>query len=290
MTEPSTPADGTSPERLKIVFGFLSVIDYAAEGPKPTDDANCSRVGPVNTHPGGIGNGAPVAAKLLGPGKVGCATMLAPDANGEAFNQFMQFSDVDTGGIIWTNQLDPEEMFDLSDGRGGMIPVPAKALSTGMSFVCIDPTDKTGSPDIYFSPGANDAFGREHVNMKYTTNSDALVISYAGILPRLDGEPMAQLIRDVRAAGTLTILDTHSIPGLDYSALDAPLPEVDVFACNIHEARQITGMDEEAPIEHVMQAVTAKMGIDGSRTRLCAITQKDELQCLHTIRQARPTR
>ncbi|MFH1835620.1 MAG: carbohydrate kinase family protein [Methanobacteriota archaeon] len=230
----------------------------------------------MRAHPGGFGNSLPVATNLL-PGEIGAATLLCRDPNGLAFFKCMEEAGVDTGGIIWNTDLPEDQMFEILDPKRGVVKVSRDELSTGMSFVCVDPA--SGDPLIYFSPGVLQAFGREHVNLDYAGQADAAIISYATLLRSLDkdhGIPMAGLIRDLRARNVLTVLDTHSIKGADYSCLDEPLKEVDIFGCNIGEAMSITGLENETPVDEIVDAIGSKMNIDGSRSRIVAVTSKEK--------------
>lgn len=263
-------------QEFDVIFFGVNTIDYAADvrGKFPElMGANLGRMSPMRTHPGGIGNGAPVAAKMLGPGKVGCITLLAPDANGRSFDDFMKSHGVDAGGIMWTNQLPPDTTYETIGLDGRPIRLKASELSTGMSCVANDPATK--KPLILYSAGVNDVIGIEHIDMEYVRKSKSFVISYGTLLPRLDypgGRPMAKLIRDVRDMGVLTVLDTHSIPEADYRVLERPIKEADVFACNMNEALGLTGLGASVTREDLIVAIANKMNINGKRSRLIAIT------------------
>jgi sugar/nucleoside kinase (ribokinase family) len=262
---------------LKIIGLGVHTIDYATLGAIPAlkEGEDLSITGPIRTHPGGIGNGVPVAAKLF-PGRVGAATWLGDDANGHAFFDYMKKAGVDTGGIKWNTQL-PRSSYEVDDQSGKTIRVPKEQLSTGMSFVCVDP--QTRDRIIFFSPGINQAIGRENLDLDYLGTSEAVIISYSTLLRALDrerGMPMAGLIKDLRKRDVLTILDTHSIRGADYGVLENPLKEVDVFGCNIGEARSITGLGLDASPEALLTSLTGKMDVEGSRSRMVAMSMKEK--------------
>ena len=148
-----------SDKKFAIIGVGVHTIDYATDGQIPTLEhgANLSITGPMRTHPGGFGNSLPVASKLL-PGKVGAATMLCDDPNGHAFSDHMKDAGVDTGGIIWNTDLPADKEYEILDPKRGATRVKRDKLSTGMSFVCLDP--KTGDPLIFFSPGVSEKPGR----------------------------------------------------------------------------------------------------------------------------------
>jgi sugar/nucleoside kinase (ribokinase family) len=188
----------------------------------------------------------------------------------------MQEVGVDTGGVKWTDPKS-DRVYSTRGPSGRLEKVRERELGSGMSFVCLPPW--TGDPLIFYSGGSNNVFGREHVDLDYISRAHLLVVDYSTLLPRLDengGKPMAAVIRDVRARGVLTLLDTHSIPGADYSVLREPLRETDIFACNIHEARGVTGLGPDASMEEVLTSIANRMGVDGKRSRMIAITNKDK--------------
>ena len=174
-----------SDRRFALVGVGVHTIDYATDGIAPSLEhgANLAITGRMRTHPGGIGNSLPVAAKLM-PGKVGAATLLCDDANGHEFFQCMQEAGVDTGGIRWNTEFPADRKFEIVDPKKGVVKVNRDDLSTGMSFVCVDA--QTGDPLIFFSPGILQAYNREHINMEYLTQADAVIISYATLLPLKD--------------------------------------------------------------------------------------------------------
>ena len=105
--------------KTMLIVGLgVHTIDYKTRGPIPTLDegANLSITADIHTHPGGIGNGIPVAAKLF-PGLVGAATLLADDPNGRAFFEAMEKAGVGTGGIRWNTDL-PERQYEVLDASG----------------------------------------------------------------------------------------------------------------------------------------------------------------------------
>jgi len=269
----------TTDKPFMIIGVGVHTIDYRTSGFPPTleEGANLSITAPMRASPGGIGNGIPVAAKLF-PGKVGAATLLAHDPNGEAFFNRMVAAGVDVGGIKWNTDL-PDKPYEVVGASGDVIQVNRCELSTGMSFICLDP--RSGfDPLIFFSPGTNQVISRENLDLNYLSRAKAVIISYSTLLRDLDrnhGEPMAALIRDLKARDVdLTALDTHSIKGADYSALDLPLREVDIFGCNTGEAKSITWWRGDTYMPTLLKSLSEKMDIRGDRSRLLVVSMKGE--------------
>jgi sugar/nucleoside kinase (ribokinase family) len=115
-------------------------------------------------------------------------------------------------------------------------------------------------------------------------------IGGALVLPGLDGEPMAELLRRAQTEGVKTSLDpVHDATGR-WDRLHASLPHLDAFCPNLTEARGITGQDgpEECAAwlrERGVKQVAIKLGKDGAyahddhtaeRVPPCPVEAKDE--------------
>ncbi len=95
--------------------------------------------------------------------------------------------------------------------------------------------------------GANEGFTIEDLDAAIDPPPKVLFIGYFFILPRLDGEALAERFARLRRAGTTTVLDV-SCPGqVDYLPRLRPvLPHTDVFLPNTYEASLI--LDEFDPV------------------------------------------
>jgi sugar/nucleoside kinase (ribokinase family) len=99
----------------------------------------------------------------------------------------------------------------------------------------------------------------------------AAILHVAGalVMPGIDGEPTADLLRRARAAGVITFLDTvWDDTGRWMKVLGPCLPYVDVFVPSLAEAWALTGeTDPEAAarslLAHGVKTVALKMDIHG---------------------------
>jgi sugar/nucleoside kinase (ribokinase family) len=72
----------------------------------------------------------------------------------------------------------------------------------------------------------------------------ALHVAGALVMPALDGEPTAALLREARSRGVLTSLDTAFDASGRWWRIDDVLPHVDLFTASVAETRAITGESE----------------------------------------------
>jgi sugar/nucleoside kinase (ribokinase family) len=73
-----------------------------------------------------------------------------------------------------------------------------------------------------------------------------LHVGYAMIMPSLDGEPLAKVMRQASQLGALTSLDVTYFDGRPWPDLLKLMPEIDVFCPSLVEACAITGKTDAA--------------------------------------------
>jgi sugar/nucleoside kinase (ribokinase family) len=79
------------------------------------------------------------------------------------------------------------------------------------------------------------------VETEIALGSRALHVGYAMILPSLDGEPLAKVMRRASQLGALTSLDVTYFDGKPWPDLLKLMPEIDLFCPSLVEACAITG-------------------------------------------------
>jgi sugar/nucleoside kinase (ribokinase family) len=91
--------------------------------------------------------------------------------------------------------------------------------------------------------GACDQFSLtpEQVETEIALGSRALHVGYAMIMPSLDGEPLAKVMRRASQLGALTSLDVTYFDGKPWPDLLKLMPEIDLFCPSLVEACAITG-------------------------------------------------
>lgn len=148
----------------------------------------------------------------------------------------------------------------------------ASAVSVGRELtsasVVLDASD--GERTFLHNPGASAELRAEDVEGALAaTGARWLHIGGALVMPSLDGEPLAQVLRRAREAGVRTSLDpVHDATG-QWQRLHTALPHLDAICPNLTEARGITGARtpddcaawlHERGVEHV----AIKLGRDGA--------------------------
>jgi sugar/nucleoside kinase (ribokinase family) len=137
---------------------------------------------------------------------------------------------------------------------------------TSVTMVMVDPD---GERRFVHYIGANAQLTIDDISMQLVEQASILHIGGSLVLPGIDGEPTAELLRRARAAGVTTFLDTvWDDTGRWMKLLEPSLPYIDYFIPSLPEAQAIVGRDEpgevaRALIDHGIGTVALKMGADG---------------------------
>jgi sugar/nucleoside kinase (ribokinase family) len=95
------------------------------------------------------------------------------------------------------------------------------------------------------SPGANARLEASDIPLDRVRAAKVLYVGGYLLMPALEGEPLASLFRQARAAGVKTVLDIVMPGGGDHwHKLEPVLAETDVFLPNRDEAASLTGLDD----------------------------------------------
>ncbi len=149
-------------------------------------------------------------------------------------------------------------------------------INTPVTFVAVA---SDGERSFLHYMGTNSVVSENDVNSDLIRSCKILHVAGAFVMPKLDGEPMARVLRYAKEAGVMTSLDTvWDASGNWLKTLEPCLPYIDVFLPSIEEAKQITGLDSPPEIAKFLmgygvQTVGLKMGERGSYVR----TGKDEI-------------
>jgi sugar/nucleoside kinase (ribokinase family) len=133
--------------------------------------------------------------------------------------------------------------------------------------VVLDASD--GARTFLHNPGASAALEVTDVERALEQSPRWLHIGGALVLPRLDGEPLAGVLRAARERGIVTSLDPVHDPTGNWHRVHPSLPHLDVICPNLIEARGITGEDSPEDCaawlrERGVRRVTIKMGREGA--------------------------
>ena len=198
----------------------------------------------LETHTGGCANNTAIALARLGI-SAGAMGKVGSDAFGDLILQTLVDNDVDTAGM----QQDANS-------------------STSFSFVVVA---SDGERTFYHYIGANGELCEADLNWEIIKNTKILHIAGALVMPRFDGAPMANVLREAKALGITTSLDTaYDATGKWMETLEPCLPHVDMFMPSIVEAQHLTGLSEYREITQFLRnnygihTIVIKMGENGS--------------------------
>ena len=151
-------------------------------------------------------------------------------------------------------------------------------IGTSLTIVLVDPD---GERRFVHYLGANAHLTLEDLDLRIIEGASILHIGGALVLPGIDGEPTAELLRKARAAGVVTFLDiVWDDTGRWLDVLAPCLPWVDYFIPSLPEAQAMTGLEDPLAIAHNLLArgpsvVGLKLGAQGC----LVITQAGEIIC-----------
>jgi sugar/nucleoside kinase (ribokinase family) len=148
------------------------------------------------------------------------------------------------------------------------------ALNTSATMVIVDPD---GERRFIHYFGANAGLTKSDVNLDMIKSASILHVASAFVIPGLDGQPLAEILGEARADGTIVCLDTswdESRPWQE--VLEPVLPYVDYFLPSLVEAQAITGYDDPrqaaaALLNFGVGTVVVKLGHEG-----CLVSTSDD--------------
>jgi sugar/nucleoside kinase (ribokinase family) len=128
--------------------------------------------------------------------------------------------------------------------------------------------DAAGERTFLHLPGANGALRAEELDRGLLFSGRALHVAGSLVMPALDGEPTAEILREARSRGLLTSLDTVFDATGGWERVLPSLVHVDLFTPGLREARALTGEDEPPRIaawlrERGVGELALTMGAEG---------------------------
>lgn len=121
--------------------------------------------------------------------------------------------------------------------------------------------------------GANAELVEPDINFDIILNSKVLHVAGSFLMPKMDGEPTARVLKKAQDAGVITALDTAwDSTGKWMSVIRPCFQNLDYALPSLDEARMITGQQEPADIAQVLldmgvKTVGLKLGADGCYIR-----------------------
>jgi sugar/nucleoside kinase (ribokinase family) len=133
-------------------------------------------------------------------------------------------------------------------------------------MVMVDPD---GERRFVHYMGANARLTLEDIDLEMIRTATILHVGGALVLPGIDGDPTAWLLKEAHAAGVVTFLDTvWDDTGRWMEVLAPCLLHLDYFIPSLPEAQAITGQEDvvdvaRALLDRGVGTVALKMGADG---------------------------
>ena len=181
----------------------------------------------LEIHTGGCANNTAIALTRLGI-SAGAMGKVGTDAFGDLILQTLIDNGADTAGM----QQDP-------------------STSTSFSFVAVA---SDGERTFYHYIGANGELCEVDLNWEIIKSAKILHIAGALVMPRFDGAPMANVLREAKVLGITTSLDTaYDATGKWMETLEPCLSYVDMFMPSIVEAQHLTGLSEYREITQFLR-------------------------------------
>lgn len=138
--------------------------------------------------------------------------------------------------------------------------------STSATMVLIS---SDGERTFLHHTGGNARFTEHDVDWDVVASSRILHVAGALVMPALDGEPMARVLKKAKSLGAITSLDTvWDATGQWMRLLGPSLEHADYFMPSLSEAVELTGLSEPRDVAHALRdrgvgCVCLKMGEDG---------------------------
>lgn len=205
-----------------------------------------SLVDQLELHSGGCAANTGVALQ-----KIGVDTGIIGKVGNDGLGDFMV-------GAIERNGIDPT----------GIVRDPSVGTSGTMVMVHSD-----GERSFIHYLGANATLVEEDVDFGLLEGTRILHVAGSFLMPGLDGEPTARILKKAQEMGITTSLDTAwDSKGRWMSLLKPCLPYMDYAIPSIEEARQVTGKQDPADVakvlmDHGVKIVALKMGSEGCYIR-----------------------
>lgn len=198
----------------------------------------------LETHTGGCANNTALALTRLGI-SAGAMGKVGTDTFGNLILQTLSDNGVNVAGICQDTDV-----------------------STSFTFVAIA---SDGERTFYHYIGANGTLCAADLDWEFIKTAKILHVAGALVMPSFDGTPMANVLREAKAQGITTSLDTaYDATGKWMETLAPCLQHVDIFMPSILEAQHLTGLSECREIVQFLRknynidTIAIKMGEKGS--------------------------
>lgn len=202
----------------KVVCLGILVADLIA---KPVTQfppkGKLTTVDTIELHTGGCATNTAIDLAILGE-DVGVMGLIGRDGLGSFILDRLKAENVDISGLKTTAKI---------------------ATSTTLVLSDVD-----GERSFLYYYGANGIFAEDDIDFSVIEKCKILFIAGSLLMPALDGEPTARVLKRAQELGKYTILDTAwDTTGRWMSAIGPCLPYLDLFIPSMEEAKMLSGKD-----------------------------------------------
>ncbi len=236
----------TSREFNVVCLGIFVADALGAPVRRVPDWRELALLDRVELHTGGCANNTGIGLARLGL-RVGAIGKVGNDGFGDFILKKLDAEGIDTRGMKRDDQV-----------------------NTSFTFVMIAPD---GERAFFHYIGANGALVTEDIDFSLVGEAGIVHVAGSFIMPGIDGEPTADILRRAKDMGVTTCLDTVWNGDIDaFATLKPSLPYLDYFLPSMDEARLMTNRQSPVDIaafflDHGVGTVGLKMGAEGSYIR-----------------------
>lgn len=134
-----------------------------------------------------------------------------------------------------------------------------------------------GERTFIHCPGSNELFTESDIDLQSIYGAKAWLVTGSLILPGLDGEPTAKLLKQSQQGGVYTVLDVAwDSTGKWMETLAPCLPYLDLFIPSIEEAKMLSSKENVESIAEEFLAMGSKLVVIKLGSEGCYIRNRDE--------------
>jgi sugar/nucleoside kinase (ribokinase family) len=153
--------------------------------------------------------------------------------------------------------------------RNGVIVDGIKVDKRSKTSASVVSVHSNGERSFLHHMGANADFSKDDVDFTIIQNSKILFIAGALLMPKFDGIPASEVLKQTRQKGIITVMDTAwDSTGSWINLIKPGLPYLDYFIPSLEEAQMISGKNDPEEIADVfiqenVKNVVIKLGSEG---------------------------
>lgn len=159
--------------------------------------------------------------------------------------------------------------------NAGVITSGIKVSNKSLTSASVVFVHNNGERSFLHHLGANADFTLDDIDFSIVNQSKILFVAGALLMPMLDGIPTAELLKNTKEAGVITVMDTAwDSTGKWMKLIEPCLPHLEYFIPSFEEAEMISGKHVPEEIADVflrygVKNVVIKLGANGCLIKSC---------------------